>query len=97
LYVEQVRLWRLTCEQANARREVDAATRAQQHKTDKRRIKDLERELHRKEKALAEAAAKNIGRSRNRTRTSDCIVGAPDDDRGYPGGPGAGSTPSARL
>lgn len=57
LYVEQVRVWRLACEQANARREVDAATQAQQHRTDKRRIKELERELHRKEKALAEAAA----------------------------------------
>lgn len=57
LYVEQVRVWRAACEQANARHEVDAAAPAQQHKTDKRRIKELERELHRKEKALAEAAA----------------------------------------
>jgi len=56
LYVEQVRVWRAACEQANARREVDAAASAQQHKTDNRRIKELERELHRKEKALAEAA-----------------------------------------
>jgi cephalosporin hydroxylase len=69
-------VWRLACEQANARRDVDAAAQAQRHKTDKRRILELERELHRKEKALAEAAtllvlAKNIGRSRNRTRTSD--------------------------
>lgn len=57
LYVEQVRVWRAACEQANARRDVDVAAQAQRHKTDKRRIKDLERELHRKEKALAEAAA----------------------------------------
>ena len=56
LYVEQVRVWRAACEQANARRDVDAATHAQRHKTDKRRIVELERELHRKEKALAEAA-----------------------------------------
>ena len=56
LYVEQVRVWRAACEQANARRDVDAATHAQRHKTDKRRILELERELHRKEKALAEAA-----------------------------------------
>ena len=56
LYVEQVRLWRAACEQANARREVDEATRDRQHKTDKRRIQELERELTRKEKALAEAA-----------------------------------------
>ena len=56
LYVEQVRVWRAACEQANARRDVDAATHAQRHKTDKRRIVELERELQRKEKALAEAA-----------------------------------------
>jgi len=57
LYVEQVRVWRAACEQANARFDVEAATSAHAHKADKRRIKDLERELARKEKALAEAAA----------------------------------------
>lgn len=57
LYVEQVRLWRLTCEQANVRREVDTANQAQRSQADRKRIKELERELHRKEKALAEAAA----------------------------------------
>jgi transposase-like protein len=57
LYVEQVRMWRLACEQANARREVEAANQAQRSQADRRRIKELERELHRKEKALAEAAA----------------------------------------
>ncbi len=56
VYVEQVRVWRAACEQANARRDVDVATQAQRHKMDKRRILELERELHRKEKALAEAA-----------------------------------------
>ncbi len=61
LYVEQVRVWRAaSCEQANARREVDAATHAQRHKTDNRRILELERELHRKEKALAEAATLRV-------------------------------------
>jgi hypothetical protein len=57
LYVEQVRVWRAACEQANARQEVEAASQAQRHKADKRRIKELERDLHRKDKALAEAAA----------------------------------------
>lgn len=57
LYVEQVRVWRLACEQANARHDVEEARQAQRHKADQRRIKELERELHRKEKALAEAAA----------------------------------------
>ncbi|MDX1253525.1 MAG: transposase [Gammaproteobacteria bacterium] len=57
LYIEQVRAWRAACAQANARRDVEAADQAQRHKADRRRIKELERELHRKEKALAEAAA----------------------------------------
>jgi transposase len=57
LYVEQIRQWRAACEQANARNDAVAASQEQQRKSDRRRIKDLERELHRKEKALAEAAA----------------------------------------
>lgn len=57
LYVEQVREWRAACEQANARREVETAADKQQQKSDRRRIKELERELNRKERALAEAAA----------------------------------------
>ncbi len=57
LYGEQARICRAVCAQANARREVEAATQAQKHKTDRRRIKELERELSRKENALAEAAA----------------------------------------
>lgn len=57
LYVEQVWMWRAACEQANACHDVEVAASAQRQKADKRRIKELERELHRKEKALAEAAA----------------------------------------
>lgn len=57
LFVEQVQEWRLACEQANARRDEETAGDKQQQKVDRRRIKELERELHRKEKALAEAAA----------------------------------------
>ena len=57
LYVEPVRVWRAACEQANARRDVETAAQDLRQKTDRRRIKELERELHRKEKALAEAAA----------------------------------------
>lgn len=57
LYPEQVKAWRAACEKANAAatetiRAVREATRA-----DKQQIKTLERELHRKEKALAETAA----------------------------------------
>lgn len=57
LYPEQVQTWRLACEQAPAwaeerDRAIHQATRDSQQK-----IRALERELQRKEKALAEAAA----------------------------------------
>ncbi len=57
LFVEQVRGWRHACEQANARRAEQSADAARQLKSEKQRSKGLERELNRKDKALAEAAA----------------------------------------
>jgi hypothetical protein len=55
LYTEQLQAWRRACEQANASQ---AAPRLKHEaQADKRRIQELERELRRKEKALAEAAA----------------------------------------
>ena len=57
LYPEQIRRWRSACEGAND--QADAAER-QQHeavKTEKARSRQLERELKRKEAALAETAA----------------------------------------
>jgi transposase-like protein len=57
LYPEQIQAWRLACEQANdwdrsQQRQLKAAREA-----DQQRVRELERELRRKEKALAEAAA----------------------------------------
>ena len=56
IYVEQVRAWREACVGANERSDVEAKAQEPHRKTDRLRIKDLERELSRKEKALAEAA-----------------------------------------
>ena len=57
LYPEQVKAWRADCIEGST----TSAQRHQQERTearhDKKRIKALERELRRKEKALAEAAA----------------------------------------
>lgn len=55
LYVEQVRAWRRACEGANT----DAAERVSpgQRAQEKKRLRELEKELRRKEKALAETAA----------------------------------------
>ncbi len=57
LYVEQIEVWRKACLQANANSAAQARAQREQSKKDRKQIKALERELHRKEKALAEAAA----------------------------------------
>lgn len=57
LYSEQLAAWRRACEQANDW----AAQRSQEHakadREQRRKMRELERELNRKEKALAETAA----------------------------------------
>lgn len=57
LYPEQIRAWRAACEQANdwEREQQQRSREAQQ--ADQKRVRELERELQRKEKALAETAA----------------------------------------
>jgi len=57
LYVEQIAAWRKACLQANANSAAQAKAQREQNKKDRKQIKTLEHELHRKEKALAETAA----------------------------------------
>ncbi len=57
VYPEQIKTWRAACEQATEGGLVPVSRLREAKKTDHKRIKELERELHRKEKALAEAAA----------------------------------------
>ncbi len=57
LFAEQIAAWRAACQAANANAVEQARSQREQSKEDKRRIRQLEKELHRKEKALAEAAA----------------------------------------
>jgi len=57
LYPAQIAAWRSACEQANDWDRASTARLGQATKEEKKRVKDLERELARKEKALAEAAA----------------------------------------
>ena len=57
LYPEQIAAWRAACQAANANAAEQAREQRHQSKDDKRRIQRLEKELQRKEKALAEAAA----------------------------------------
>lgn len=57
VYPEQLSVWREACERANEWERAATSRITRETKDDKKRIKDLERELARKEKALAEAAA----------------------------------------
>ena len=57
LYAEQIRAWRTACEQANDWERASTQRLGQATREEKKRIKTLERDLARKEKALAEAAA----------------------------------------
>lgn len=57
LYPEQITAWRAACEQANDRVLEVAADQARLSREDRKRMRELERELARKEKALAETAA----------------------------------------
>lgn len=57
LFIEQIAAWRTACQEANANMAEVSREQREQSKADRKRIKQLEKELQRKEKALAEAAA----------------------------------------
>lgn len=57
LYPEQIQAWRKACLDGQVSAVQQSQHERAQAKADKQRIRELERELNRKEKALAEAAA----------------------------------------
>lgn len=57
LYPEQIAAWREACLQANADQEVQNQAQRKQSRQTRQQIKKLERELRRKDKALAETTA----------------------------------------
>ena len=57
LYSAQIAAWRSACEQANDRDRASSVRLGRVTKEEKKRIKDLERDLARKDRALAETAA----------------------------------------
>jgi transposase-like protein len=57
LYPEQIRRWRESCEQANARSAAAERQESDALKQERKQVKELQRELRRKEAALAETAA----------------------------------------
>ncbi|EWH02358.1 hypothetical protein [Halomonas sp. BC04] len=57
LHPEQVEAWRGACMNANDDAAAQAKQLRQARKAERKRLRKLERELHRKDKALAETAA----------------------------------------
>ncbi len=66
VFAEQIAAWRGICSSANANATQKARGVREQSKEDKKRIRELEKDLNRKEKALAEAAALLILRKKVR-------------------------------
>ena len=73
LYTDQINAWRSKCMQANEK--TLTKERKTEKLTDRKRIKKLEKELHRKEKALAETAALLVLRKK-----ANAIWGEDEDD-----------------
>lgn len=75
LFVEQIAAWRSACQEANSGSSGSSREQREQTKADRKRIKQLEKELLRKEKALAEAAALIILRKK-----AQAIWGDPEEE-----------------
>ncbi len=71
LYPAQIAAWRAACEQANDRDRSSTARIGQATREETKRVRDLERDLARKEKALAETAALLVLRKRARAIWGD--------------------------
>ena len=71
LYPEQIKAWREACEQANDWDRSQNQHLKQIRRADGQRIKDLERDLQHKEKALAETAALLVLRKKSRAIWGD--------------------------
>jgi len=75
LYPEQIRQWRTACEQANDWDRTQPQRLSEARKADLKRLKELERELRQKEKALAETAALLVLRKK-----AEAIWGKAEDE-----------------
>ena len=57
LYPAQIQTWRQACEQANDWRQSEKQRLQEAQRADRKRLRELEKDLERKDKALAETAA----------------------------------------
>ncbi len=76
LYVEQIKAWRDACVNANGGVAKEAAKLNQDLKDSEKKQKKLEKEIQRKDKALAEAAALLV-----LSKKANAIWGDPEDDQ----------------
>ena len=76
LYVEQIKAWKDACMNANGGIAKEAARLNQELKDSQKERKKLEKELQRKEKALAEAAALLV-----LSKKANAIWGDPEDEK----------------
>jgi transposase-like protein len=76
LYREQIAAWRQACKKANATAGQLEKTQHSIAREEKKKVKELSRELRRKEKALAEAAALLILKKK-----ANALWGAHEDER----------------
>lgn len=76
LYVEQIKAWKDACMNANGRIAKEAARLNRELKDSQKERKMLEKELQRKEKALAEAAALLV-----LSKKANAIWGDPEDEK----------------
>lgn len=75
IFVEQIERWKSSCLSANSGKDQQKLVLQDQRRQDKKKIKKLEQELRRKEKALAETAALLVLRKK-----ADAIWGEEQDD-----------------
>lgn len=75
LFVEQVHSWKSACLSANTHHEEQQKQLKEQSRVDKQKIKFLEKDLNRKEKALAETAALLVLRKK-----ANAIWGTDEDE-----------------
>ena len=92
VYPEEIKAWRLACERANDGGAVQRSPGRAEAQANKRRMRELEGELGRKEKALAEAAALVVLRTKaqailkGKARPYDQRPGSPPGGRADPRG-----------
>ena len=75
LYIEQIKAWRDACMNANSGVAKEAARLSQQLKDSEKERRKLQKELQRKEKALAETAALLV-----LSKKANAIWGDPKDE-----------------